>query len=63
MDAPVAAILLDPMKRLTIAVTGLTGPPDVLERLRLADEGELGISNAVALGAQIDDLAVLLAWR
>lgn len=58
-----AAILLPPMTKLTVAVTGVAGPPDVRERLRLAQEGQLGMSDATALGAQLDDLAAMLARR
>jgi len=46
-----------------VSVTGITGPPDVRERLRLAEAGELGLSDAKALGAQLDDLAGLLTRR
>ena len=60
MDDAVAAVLLPPMTRFTIAVTGVTGPADVRERLRLAEAGELELSVALLLGAQLDDLAVLL---
>ena len=63
MDAPVAAILLPPITRLAVAVTGFTGSPDVRERLRLAEAGELGEAEAVWLGADIDALAGLLASR
>lgn len=56
-----AAILLPPMTRLAVSVTGVAGSPDVRERLRRAQAGELGLSEAQALGVQIDDLAGLLA--
>lgn len=56
-----AAILLPPLTRLAVSVTGTTGPRDVRERLRLAQAGELGLSDATALGAQLDDLAVMLS--
>lgn len=61
MDTAVAAILLPPLTRLAVSVTGTTGPRDVRERLRLAQAGELGLSEATALGVQIDDLAGLLS--
>lgn len=46
-----------------VVVTDLTGSPDVRERLRLAEAGELGEAEAVWLGADIDALAGLLASR
>ena len=60
MDAPVAAVLLPPMTRLAVAVTGVTGPPGVRERLRMAQAGSLPAADAEALGADLDRLAVLL---
>lgn len=63
MNPAVAAILLPSLTRLAVSVTGTTGPPDVCERLRLAQADKLGLSEAIALGVQIDDLAGLLARR
>lgn len=60
MDAPVAAILLPSMTRLAVAVTGFAGTPDIRERLRLAQAGELREGDAEALGAELDQLAGLL---
>ncbi len=60
MDPDVAAVLLPPMTRLAVAVTGVTGPAGVRERLRLAEAGRLGAGDAEALGADLDRLAVLL---
>jgi hypothetical protein len=59
----VAAILLPSLTRLAVSVTGTTGSRDVRERLRLAEAENLGLSEAMALGVQIDDLAGLLARR
>lgn len=58
-----AAVLLPPLTRFAVAVTGVTGPADVRERLRLAGAGELEASAAVTLGAELDALAVLPARR
>lgn len=60
MDPDVAAVLLLPMTRLAVAVTGVTGPAGVRERLRLAEAGSLVVADAEALGADLDRLAVLL---
>jgi hypothetical protein len=59
----VAAVLLPSMTRLAVSVTGITGPPDVRERLRLAEAGKLGEDDAKALGAELDVLADLLTLR
>lgn len=56
-----AEILLPPMTRLAIAVTGITGSPDVRERLRLAEAEDLGEAEAKWLSGEIDTLADLLA--
>jgi hypothetical protein len=63
LDAAVAEILLPPMTRLAVAVTGFTGPPDVRERLLLAEDGQLGEAEARWLGSELDTLARLLASR
>jgi hypothetical protein len=55
--------LLPSLTRLAVSVTGITGPPDVRERLRLAEAGELGEGDAKALGADLYRLAGLLARR
>lgn len=54
------AILAPSLTRLAVAVTGVTGPPDVRERLELAQNGKLQEGDAEALGADLDRLAVLL---
>lgn len=60
MDASAAAVLLPPLTRFAVAVTSVTGPADVRERLRQAEAGELEASATVTLGAELDALAVLL---
>lgn len=60
MDPAVAAVLLPSLTRLAVSVAGITGPPDVRERLWLAEAGELGEGDAKALGADLDRLAALL---
>jgi hypothetical protein len=57
----VSAVLLPPMTRLSIAMTGLTGPAHVRERLQQAEAGELGTDEAVWLGNELYTLAALLA--
>jgi hypothetical protein len=51
------------MTRLAVAVTGVTGSPDIRRRLELAQAGKLQESDAAALGADLDLLAVLLTRR
>ncbi len=60
MDTPVPAALLYPLARVGAAAVAVTGPPDVRERLRLAEEGKLSATGAEVLGADLDRLAVLL---
>jgi hypothetical protein len=61
LDAAVAEILLPPMTRLAVVVTGFTGPQDVRRRLLLAEDGRLSEAEAVWLGSELDALARLLA--
>jgi hypothetical protein len=61
LDTALSAVLLPPMTRLAVAVTGVTGPPGVRERLQLAQAGRLTEEGAVSLGAELDALAGLLA--
>jgi len=63
LDAPVAAALSPSLARLAIAVTGVTGPAGVRDRLILAEAGELPEGDAYALGVDLDVLAGLLAGR
>lgn len=58
-----AAALLPSMTRLAVAVTGVTGTPDVRRRLELAEAGRLPEGDAAALGADLDLLAALLTRR
>lgn len=53
--------LLASLARVGAAAAEVTGPPDVRERLRLAEAGRLGELEAKALGEELDRLAVLLA--
>jgi hypothetical protein len=48
------------MTRLAVAVTGITGSPDVRERLKLAEAENLTVTDARVLGSDLDRLAVLL---
>lgn len=63
MDPAVAAALLPSMTRLAVAVTGVTGSPDIRRRLELARDGKLGEGDAEALGKDLDLLAALLSRR
>jgi len=63
LDPAVAAALLPSMTRLAVAVTGVTGSPDIRRRLELAQAGKLQEGDAAALGADLDLLAVLLTRR
>jgi hypothetical protein len=53
--------LLGPLYRFTVAAVGVTGPPEVRDRLERAGAGELPAGEVDALGRDLDLLAVQLA--
>lgn len=55
--------LLYPLARVGVAALAVMGTPDVRERLRLAQAGELGEADKKALGTELDTLARLLVPR
>jgi hypothetical protein len=63
LNAPVPAILLPSLARVGAAALAVIGPPDVRERLRLAEAGKLAEGDAVLLGKELDTLAEVLAPR
>ena len=60
MNAAVAEILLPSLTRFAVAATGVTGTPDIRERLRQAEAEDFPAAEARVLGADLDRLAVLL---
>jgi len=59
LDALPAALLY-PLARVGAAAVTVMGTADMRERLRLAQDGQLREADAEALGAELNQLAVLL---
>jgi hypothetical protein len=60
-DHALPSCLLGPLGRVVTAMTELTGPADVRERLALAGAGKLPECDVDALGRDLDLLAAQLA--
>jgi hypothetical protein len=56
----VPAVLLHPLARVGAAAVTVMGTADMRERLRLAQAGQLREADTEALGAELNQLAVLL---